>query len=117
MGINQVVKKQEDIEKLIRQQAIKDGRRIPKKDIKYIVNQFWDKLCGELEVGHSVKLHGKGVFYISERSERMGRNPNTGEYALIPKRQAMAFRVSTAYAKKFAEIRRDAESDFKPESE
>lgn len=73
--------------------------------VKSIVNAFWDTICRELEYGNTIKLHGKGRFYLSKRSARMGRNPSTGEEYPVPEREAMAFQTSPAYAKRLRERR------------
>ncbi|MEC5422562.1 HU family DNA-binding protein [Virgibacillus sp. C22-A2] len=48
----------------------------------------------------------KGLFYLSRRSSRIGRNPVTGEEFDVPEREAMAFRTSPAYAKRLRERRK-----------
>lgn len=73
--------------------------------VKDIFNACWQTICTELEHGNTVKLHGKGQFYLSRRSSRIGRNPATGEEFLVPEREAMAFQTSPAYAKRLREQR------------
>lgn len=73
--------------------------------IKAVFNAVWDSICEEVERGNEVKLHGKGSFYLSKRSSRVGRNPLTGEEFDVPEREAMAFRTSPAYAKRLREFR------------
>lgn len=65
----------------------------------------WAVMQDELEVGNWVKLHGKGLFYLSKRRSRIGRNPSTLEEFEVPEREAMAFQTSPAYAKRLREIR------------
>lgn len=96
------VRNQDDIE---RRAAELTG--LPKDTIKTSVNGVWDAVCEALEDGDSVKFHGKGQYYLSKRSERKGRNPSTGEEYTVPAREAMAFKVSPAYAKRLASIRRE----------
>lgn len=95
-----IVRKQDDIE---RRAAARTG--IPKETIKTAFNACWEAICEELENGNAVKMHGKGLFYLSKRSPRMGRNPATGVQYQIPAREAMAFQTSPAYAKKLHAIR------------
>lgn len=73
--------------------------------IKNVFNSAWDAICHELEEGNSVKLHGKGHYYLSPRSRRVGRNPATLKEYEVPEREAMAFRTSPAYAKRLRKIR------------
>lgn len=79
---------------------------VHKDTIKTVFNAVWDSICEELELGNEVKLHGKGSFYLSRRSSRIGRNPLTGEEFDVPEREAMAFRTSPAYAKRLRERRK-----------
>lgn len=77
-----------------------------KATVKAVFDACWDAIRDELEVGNTVKLHGKGRFYLSRRSSRIGRNPQTKEQYHVPEREAMAFQNSQAYAKKLREVRR-----------
>ena len=45
----------------------------------------------ELAKGESITLIGFGTFKVSERKERMGRNPQTGKDMKIPARKVAAF--------------------------
>jgi len=44
-----------------------------------------------LKSGEEVVLSGLGKFSVSERAERMGRNPQTGESIKIPARKVAKF--------------------------
>ncbi|PAF27360.1 HU family DNA-binding protein [Shouchella clausii] len=80
---------------------------VHKDTVKTVFNAVWDAICEELENGNEVKLHGKGTFYLSRRSSRVGRNPLTGEEFDVPEREAMAFRTSPAYARRLRERRKE----------
>ncbi|MCC2248971.1 HU family DNA-binding protein [Virgibacillus sp. AGTR] len=80
---------------------------VHKDTVKTVFNAVWDSLCEELENGNEVKLHGKGSFYLSKRSSRIGRNPLTKEEFEVPEREAMAFRTSPAYARRLRERRKE----------
>lgn len=79
---------------------------VHKDTVKTVFNAVWETICEELENGYEVKLHGKGSFYLSKRSSRIGRNPLTGEEYDVPEREAMAFRTSPAFAKRLRERRK-----------
>ncbi len=49
-----------------------------------------------LAKGDSVTLTGFGVFSVSSRAARTGRNPQTGEAVDIPARKAPAFKAGKA---------------------
>ncbi|HET7615446.1 MAG TPA: HU family DNA-binding protein [Bacillales bacterium] len=96
------VRNQNDIEAMA---AARTG--VHKDTVKTVFNAVWDAICEELENGNEVKLHGKGSFYLSKRSSRVGRNPLTGEEYDVPEREAMAFRTSPAYARRLRERRKE----------
>lgn len=87
------------------EQAVAAKTGIDPLVIKHVINESWNVICKELEDGNSVKLHGKGHYYLSRRSRRVGRNPETLEEYEVPEREAMAFRTSPAYAKRLRRIR------------
>lgn len=119
MGLNDESIKNEELPKTFRRDVNKGHVRnqdyiealaaemtgVDKTLVKDIFNACWDTICHELEHGNTVKLHGKGQFYLSRRSKRIGRNPATGEEHVVPEREAMAFQTSPAYAKRLREQR------------
>jgi DNA-binding protein HU-beta len=50
----------------------------------------------ELQKGESVSLIGFGTFEVRERSERTGRNPQTGKTITIGAAKAPAFKAGAA---------------------
>ena len=50
-----------------------------KREAKDMVEAFFEEIRTALETGDSVKLSGFGNFELRQKSERPGRNPNTGE--------------------------------------
>lgn len=49
------------------------------KDIKVIVNCFFDAITEALKRGDRVELRGFGTFSVKQRAPRSARNPKTGE--------------------------------------
>ena len=49
---------------------------------------------------NGVTLRGLGVFKAKRKSQRMGRNPKTGEDAIISARTVVTFKTSTLLASK-----------------
>ena len=47
-----------------------------------------------LEKGETVKLSSFGTFAVRQKSQRMGRNPKTGDEVPIEPRQVLVFRAS-----------------------
>lgn len=66
-------------------------------DVKKIIEAFWTTLVDHVEKGEDVRFIGLGKFYKHHRSERMGRNPRTGEDIVIEASDTLAFKS----AKKF----------------
>ncbi|BBO86790.1 integration host factor subunit alpha (plasmid) [Desulfosarcina ovata subsp. sediminis] len=47
-----------------------------------------------LEAGEDVLVSGFGKFCVKEKAERKGRNPATGEDAMLPARRVVTFKCS-----------------------
>lgn len=73
-------------------QAIADEAELSKHDAAEFVNAFISVVTQELKDGNDVTLVGFGVFHVSERAERQGRNPQTGETLTIPATKKPTFR-------------------------
>jgi len=56
------------------------------------VEAILDIITGSLRQGDSVTLSGFGTFSVSNRSQRTGRNPRTGESITIPASKAPKFK-------------------------
>lgn len=97
--------RQDDIEELVVSYLSEHELPITKNSVKLVIDTLWDVLYDALVEGYLVKLHGKGQFYLSKRSARVGRNPRTGVTYDIPAREIMAYRVSDALSKRLREDR------------
>lgn len=53
-----------------------------------VINAVFDTIRRQLADGGEVSIVGFGVFHVSERAERQGRNPQTGETLTIGFRSA-----------------------------
>lgn len=93
---DELIYRQEDIEKLIENRLQELPPQPTKEYTKLIIDTLWDVIYDALVDGYVIKLHGKGQFYLSKRSARVGRNPHTGIKYDIPARETMAFKVSHA---------------------
>ena len=67
-----------------------------------MVDLFFNEISESLIRGEEVKVAGLGTFKILDKKERMGRNPKTGEPAVISARRVVSFRPSTEFRKKVA---------------
>ena len=63
-----------------------------KREVKDIVELFFDEIRSSLESGNQVKISGFGNFDLRDKNERPGRNPKTGEEIPISARRVVTFR-------------------------
>lgn len=76
--------------------ALAEKVDISKKDAEKFVTAFTDIVRDTLANGEDVKIPGLGTYTVTDRPERMGRNPKTGEPALIKASKAAKFKASVA---------------------
>ena len=57
-----------------------------------VITAVFDTIKQQLADGGEVSIVGFGVFHVSERAERQGRNPQTGETLTIPSTKKPRFR-------------------------
>ena len=63
-----------------------------KREVKDIVELFFDEIRSSLESGNQVKISGFGNFDLRDKNQRPGRNPKTGEEIPISARRVVTFR-------------------------
>ncbi len=71
-------------------------------DAYKLVDVIFDEISESLLHGEEVKFAGFGTFKILEKNARMGRNPKTGEPAVITARNVVTFRPSTEFRNRVA---------------
>ncbi len=76
--------------------AIAAKAELSKKDAEKALKAFEEVVTEELKNGGKVQLVGFGTFEVSERAERMGRNPQTGEDMIIAASKAPKFKAGKA---------------------
>ena len=64
-----------------------------KREVKDIVELFFDEIRSSLESGNQVKISGFGNFDLRDKNQRPGRNPKTGEEVLISARKVVTFKA------------------------
>ncbi len=67
-----------------------------KKDAEKALKAFTDVVTDELVKGEKVQLVGFGTFEVSERAEREGRNPKSGEPMTIAASKSPKFKAGKA---------------------
>ena len=75
-----------------------------KVESKELVEAFFDEIKKSLINNEEVKLSGFGNFKILNKRERPGRNPNTGEPAIISARKVVTFKAGQKLRKKISNI-------------
>ena len=76
--------------------AIAAKAELSKKDAEKALKAFEEVVTEELKNGGKVQLVCFGTFEVSERAERMGRNPQTGEDMIIAASKAPKFKAGKA---------------------
>ena len=87
------MKKSEMMEAL----ATKTG--LTKTECEKVFNATFDLFKDELAKGEKVSVAGFGVFKISERAAREGRNPQTGEKIKIAASKSVSFKAGSELKK------------------
>ena len=69
-----------------------DDVKKSKKEIEENLELFMEVVKNELSKGNQINLRDFGVFEVSERAAKIGRNPKTGEPVEIPACKAPKFK-------------------------
>jgi len=70
------------------------GDRVIQQDIQKIIQRTLDLIVESLAEGRTVELRNFGVFYVKERKQRIGRNPNKPEHVVtIPSCKIVKFKA------------------------
>ncbi len=76
--------------------GIAEKAELTKKDAEKALVAFTDVVKEELGKGGKVQLVGFGIFEVSERAAREGRNPQTGETIKIEACKVPKFKAGKA---------------------
>jgi len=66
---------------------------INKRESKAIIDLFFQQISEKLVAGEEVKISSFGNFTLRNKSERLGRNPRTGENVPITARRVVTFKA------------------------
>lgn len=75
-------------------QLVVDSVGLNKREAAEMVEAFFEEISSALEAGDDVKLSGFGGFQLREKPARPGRNPKTGETAIVTARRVVTFHPS-----------------------
>lgn len=73
--------------------VIAEKTGLTKKDCETVFNTTFDLFKAELSKGENVAVNGFGTFKVTSRSERQGRNPQTGETITIKASKSVGFKA------------------------
>jgi DNA-binding protein HU-beta len=73
--------------------AIAEATQAPRRDAEAAYEAFLNALTLALRRGEKVNIAGLGSFAVTERPERQGRNPKTGEAIRIAASRAVKFKA------------------------
>ena len=66
----------------------------PRNQSVEITESLLELIKSTLESGEDVLVSGFGKFCVKDKKERKGRNPATGEDAILPARRVVTFKYS-----------------------
>ena len=75
--------------------AIQSSVCVSTETAKEVIDEAINQITIALANNDEVKLRGLGSFSVTDKAERMGRNPKTGEDAVITARKVVKFTCST----------------------
>lgn len=78
--------------------AIAGSANLTKADAKRALDAFVDATTAALKKGDRVALVGFGSFSVSKRSQRTGRNPQTGQPITIAAKKVVKFKAGSELA-------------------
>ena len=78
-------------------EAVAARSEVGKKSTEAVINAAMDVIKETVAGGSDVMLVGFGTFATGERTERTGRNPQTGEEIRIPAAKSPKFRPGKAF--------------------
>ena len=77
-------------------EAIANASGVTKADAERVFNATFELFKDELAKGAKISVSGFGVFKISERAARTGRNPQTGATINIAASKSVSFKAGSA---------------------
>lgn len=75
-------------------EIISDKLNLSPSQAKDTVENFLEILKSTLSSGEDVMISGFGKFQVTEKAQRKGRNPSTGESMMLKGRRVVTFKVA-----------------------
>lgn len=77
-----------------------DQLGLPKRQSTEVVESLLEIIKSALASGDDVLVSNFGKFCVRDKKERRGRNPATGEVAILPARRVVTFKCSGTLRKR-----------------
>jgi DNA-binding protein HU-beta len=77
-------------------ELVSEETNLTKKDIKIVVDAFFEQMEYALKKGSKVQLTGFGTFEVRRRKAKVGVLPGTNDPLKIPAKKFPAFKASKA---------------------
>src|SRR6478735_112122 len=71
--------------------GLAESHDLPKRQVEAMLGAFVQSFTEHLQQGSKIRIPGLGIFQVSARAARMGRNPATGEPIQIKASKKIAF--------------------------
>ena len=72
--------------------GLAESHDLPKRQVEAMLGEFVQSFTEHLQQGTKIRIAGLGIFQVSSRAARMGRNPATDEPIQIKASKKIAFR-------------------------
>jgi DNA-binding protein HU-beta len=72
--------------------GLAESHDLPKRQVEAMLGAFVQTFTEHLQQGTKIRIPGLGIFQVSARAARIGRNPATGEPIQIKASKKIAFR-------------------------
>ena len=82
-------------------EAISQNVGLSLSDSSLIVEEIFESILNELEMGENVKISSFGTFSVRHKKSRIGRNPKTGIEVPITERNVVSFSSSNVLKSSF----------------
>lgn len=84
--------------------AVHEDVGLPRTECRELVDDILEALIDALSIDKTVKIKAFGTFTVREKNERVGRNPKTGEEAVISARRVATFKPSNLLKRKIEQL-------------
>ena len=88
------MRKSDQVTAMTTAMKIQHDRAVSKADVNAFLDAYSSLIRQELEANGEFIIHGIGRISVSQRAEREGRHPRTGEMTTFPARKGVKFAAS-----------------------